>query len=252
MQSSLASLSLSLLFVALSTQGCIDPKPIGSDRDGSTSDATSDAADDIMRDSAVRCIDSDGGAHLPGESFPAPDGCNICSCDEMGRIACTERACMSTDASTDTDGSAPRTCRQQSDCRTGERCFGPEGCGVPWTCVPSNGCTPDLGWYCTCRGVTVQGSSSCPPEPYAHRGACESTADAGPSEGGGGNTGGCMRTGCSGQLCADMPLASTCEFLPEYACYASATCERQSDGRCGWTMTPALTACLAAARDGGM
>lgn len=61
-----------------------------------------------------------------------------------------------------------------------------------------------------------------------------------------------MRTGCSGQLCADMPLASTCEFRPEYACYASAACERQSDGSCGWTATPALTACITAARDGGM
>ncbi|MBS2013634.1 MAG: hypothetical protein JST00_12140 [Deltaproteobacteria bacterium] len=55
----------------------------------------------------------------------------------------------------------------------------------------------------------------------------------------------CVKTGCSGQICADDHRISTCEFRPEYACYATATCERQSDGRCGWTRTPALTSCLA-------
>lgn len=55
----------------------------------------------------------------------------------------------------------------------------------------------------------------------------------------------CVKTGCSGQICADDHRISTCEFRPEYACYASATCERQSNGSCGWTQTPALTSCLA-------
>jgi hypothetical protein len=40
-------------------------------------------------------------------------------------------------------------------------------------------------------------------------------------------------------------MASTCEWLPEYACYKTATCEKQADGKCGWTQTPTLTACLA-------
>jgi hypothetical protein len=55
----------------------------------------------------------------------------------------------------------------------------------------------------------------------------------------------CVKTGCSGQICADQQRISTCEFRPEYACYQSATCERQATGSCGWTKTPALTACLA-------
>lgn len=55
----------------------------------------------------------------------------------------------------------------------------------------------------------------------------------------------CVRTGCSGQICADQHRVSTCEFRPEYACFASATCERQTNGQCGWTQTPALTSCLA-------
>lgn len=54
----------------------------------------------------------------------------------------------------------------------------------------------------------------------------------------------CRKTGCSGQICADQDMASDCMFRPEYACYRAATCERQADGECGWTQTPALTQCL--------
>ncbi|HTM22857.1 MAG TPA: DUF6748 domain-containing protein, partial [Kofleriaceae bacterium] len=54
----------------------------------------------------------------------------------------------------------------------------------------------------------------------------------------------CMVTGCSNQVCAPDPVVTTCEDLPQYACYATATCERQAGGECGWTETPELTACL--------
>jgi hypothetical protein len=54
----------------------------------------------------------------------------------------------------------------------------------------------------------------------------------------------CKRTGCSGQICADRDMFTTCEWRPEYACYQQATCERQADGSCGFTQTPALQACL--------
>ncbi len=56
--------------------------------------------------------------------------------------------------------------------------------------------------------------------------------------------GGCVITGCSGHVCADGPLETTCEWREAYACYANAPCERQADGQCGWTQTPSLTACL--------
>jgi predicted secreted protein len=56
----------------------------------------------------------------------------------------------------------------------------------------------------------------------------------------------CFRGGCSGQLCSDQEGAiSTCEFRPEYACYQAAECERQADGKCGFTKTAELTSCLA-------
>lgn len=54
----------------------------------------------------------------------------------------------------------------------------------------------------------------------------------------------CIKTGCSGQICADGDRMSTCEFRPEYACYAQAECTRQSNGQCGFSKTPALVACL--------
>lgn len=49
---------------------------------------------------------------------------------------------------------------------------------------------------------------------------------------------GCQQGGCGGELCGDAdsaPLASTCDWKPEYACnkYLK-TCKKQSDGTCGW------------------
>ncbi len=58
----------------------------------------------------------------------------------------------------------------------------------------------------------------------------------------------CKPTGCSGQICSDEAKISDCLYLPEYACYKTARCERQSDGACGWTPTVALKSCLDKAR----
>ena len=57
--------------------------------------------------------------------------------------------------------------------------------------------------------------------------------------------GACRKTGCSGQLCSDQDVASTCEYRNEYACYQTAVCEKQSDGKCAFTPSTALTECLA-------
>lgn len=57
----------------------------------------------------------------------------------------------------------------------------------------------------------------------------------------------CVVSGCSGQLCAREALFSTCEWRPEYACFANAHCAPQANGACGWTMTDELRACLDAA-----
>jgi hypothetical protein len=59
-------------------------------------------------------------------------------------------------------------------------------------------------------------------------------------------TGPCYIGGCSGQICSgEQDSASTCEYREQYACYKKATCERQvNTGKCGWTPTPELNACL--------
>jgi hypothetical protein len=60
----------------------------------------------------------------------------------------------------------------------------------------------------------------------------------------------CVRTGCSNTVCveAGKEVMTTCEYRAEYACYGTATCERQANGACGFTQTAALTSCVANAR----
>lgn len=60
-----------------------------------------------------------------------------------------------------------------------------------------------------------------------------------------GGTKECRKTGCSGQICSDIDLITTCEFRQEYTCYQSARCERQATGECGFTQTSELSNCLA-------
>ncbi|MGE3547217.1 MAG: DUF6748 domain-containing protein [Kofleriaceae bacterium] len=56
----------------------------------------------------------------------------------------------------------------------------------------------------------------------------------------------CYVGGCSSEVCSDQEGAiTTCEYREEYACYETASCERQGDGACGWTMTRELEGCLA-------
>lgn len=60
----------------------------------------------------------------------------------------------------------------------------------------------------------------------------------------------CHVGGCSGQLCVGPgdPDITTCEWRDEYACYKTATCEPQANGKCGFTQTEELRNCIAAAR----
>jgi hypothetical protein len=55
----------------------------------------------------------------------------------------------------------------------------------------------------------------------------------------------CRATGCSGTVCADHTITTTCAYQASFACYQTATCARQANGQCGWTPTSQLTACLA-------
>jgi len=110
----------------------------------------------------------------------------------------------------------------QAQPETGEAC-GSVTCGSGEVC-----CNPSCG-ICTAPGdacIMLACGDPPPPPPPPTLPACQ-------------------KRGCSGEMCTDLDLASTCEWRPEFACYATATCERQENGQCGFTKTPAFDACLA-------
>ena len=60
----------------------------------------------------------------------------------------------------------------------------------------------------------------------------------------------CYVGGCSSHICSDQQnIMSTCEFLPEYACYRDAVCEQQATGECGWTKSEDLSLCIEEAKN---
>lgn len=54
----------------------------------------------------------------------------------------------------------------------------------------------------------------------------------------------CMKTGCSGEICAEEEMMSPCIYRKEFECYKKARCERQANGNCGFTQTTELQTCL--------
>lgn len=60
---------------------------------------------------------------------------------------------------------------------------------------------------------------------------------------------GCQIAGCSNELCLSSEqvddVVTTCQWKAEYACYGTATCGKQANGVCGWSMTDELRACIA-------
>ena len=75
-------------------------------------------------------------------------------------------------------------------------------------------------------------------------GAGPSTPTAGGDRRGGAGGGACVQTGTFGELCADREQQTPDQWLTVYACYWTATCERQGDGRCGWTQDNELNLCV--------
>ncbi len=56
----------------------------------------------------------------------------------------------------------------------------------------------------------------------------------------------CHRAGCSGEICtdSDLDVGSICIYRPEFACYKMAKCERQTSGKCSFTMTEEVKKCI--------
>lgn len=124
------------------------------------------------------------------------------------------------------------------------RCTCDEDGGVACTAAACNSCdydAPGRNWTARsereCSAIRFACPSGMQPFFNACGCGCEPLTDLG-----------CKVGGCSSQLCvdagADDPV-STCEWREEYACFRDATCERQSNGRCGWTPTAELEQCLA-------
>jgi len=55
----------------------------------------------------------------------------------------------------------------------------------------------------------------------------------------------CKKTGCSGQICADHDVITTCEWLPWYACFQLAECGPFGEnGECQWKFDDDANACF--------
>ncbi len=117
-------------------------------------------------------------------------------------------------------------CLENRDCPTGQICaFDPE-------CSPSDYNTEDC--YGICRD----------PDDITDPWACDSDADcpagmycAATDEGGiciDPPNKGCVVSGCHGEVCSEEPVATACEWEPEFACFTYADCEPDINGVCGW------------------
>jgi eight-cysteine-cluster-containing protein len=109
------------------------------------------------------------------------------------------------------------------------------------TCVQ---CQPDTEpTHCNGPWIPAAAEIRCLPgyiERINHAGTCKRCARQGPECR---NDRDCFRTGCSGQICSNEHVVTTCEFLPKYACYSDELCGC-NNRRCGWADDSALQECI--------
>lgn len=187
-----------------------------------------------------------------GDTRDAEDGCNTCVCSN-GEWACTERACppeMCEDGDTREaeDGCNTCTCLNGQWACTLIACptaCEPQECGPqPSVDCPPGSTSPPV-FECRrdnpaeeCQWTMVRGCDEPPPPPGPF--GCVTDDD-------------CFTSGCNGEICASEALSSTCDRLPEHACYSDpniTSCGCMA-GSCGWSNRPALDMCIEEARREG-
>ena len=96
------------------------------------------------------------GGYKVGDRYPGPDGCNICTCTEVG-IACTERACTQ------------KKCFSSGECAQSEICSVEEGdcrypCPAGAVCIQACAgvCIPKTSTAVCGNGVCEEGESAVP------------------------------------------------------------------------------------------
>jgi hypothetical protein len=208
---------------------------------------------------AILCVEGYSPRALPNCRWTcAPDRGTECRTDDECTIYCITTPCPAgvcergrcTTEDEDVSACATVLCAVGTECV--ER-------GNNARCVPVDTCGDGMSWdaaagacVCTSIGLCVEGYtwdpvacqclSPCATVRCAAGTQCVAHPDGSASCEP--DAGACIRTGCSGQICADGEMITTCEWRPEYDCYRAASCERQADGACGWTDTPELAACL--------
>lgn len=204
----------------------------------------------------------------PGESCACPctaecvTSCVSAGCRSDGDCAAGEVCALEFCADGTVCGGrcepAPLDCKQDSDCIDASGQAGVceiKVCEDALPCDPNQSC-PAPACYGTCR---YDAPKTCTPEADTCPAGthCEAVSSCGgpgfgipcmvdyqcvPDE----PTSACIRTGCSRQLCAPEPMASTCEWAEWYICYDLAKCEADAAGVCGWQPNPEFDACMQA------
>jgi len=151
---------------------------------------------------------SGGQVHQAGDRFPAPDGCNTCTCQADGTVACTELGCVAT---CEVDGATY-----------------PVGANVPGGGDGCNVCT------CVAANTVTCMHEDCPDEGCAYQGMLYPPGSSWPA-GDGCNTCECEPGGivsCTAVWCAQCVYGGT--SYPPGASYPSLdgcnTCTCQPDG----------------------
>ncbi len=167
----------------------------------------------------------------------APKSCTSdCDCDPA--LACSDGQCVPMGRLNECE---VRACETDSDCADGEYC----GCGSDPSCPMCDVCLfqcmpkpVDQGCYqdSDCKpGYQCEMTTCDPSRPCPAAGQCVPVDD-----------GACIRTGCSGQVCASEMVASTCEYAEWYECYDLARCGLNAAGLCGWEPNEDFLACMRA------